>query len=265
MKPSRLFVLLIALAAASPAVFSAQDVNDLKPYPAPDDGAVRMVFRLPALENEADRKVEIVIGKTVEVDCNRSWFSGALEKRIAEGWGYPYWVLEKIVGPASTMMACDEPLMEQDGWLSEFLSASPTIALDGSTLTLTGDDTTITLDEIESAPLIGTTWLVTGTVATQAVSSVPVDSTASITIDADGTVAVDTGCNAGSGSVEITDTTLTFGPIATTRRSCIDELNALEASVLTVLQGAVTYEIDGDSLSLRSSDGEIGLELTAQR
>ena len=166
---------------------------------------------------------------------------------------------------ASTMMACDEPLMEQDGWLSEFLSASPTIALDGSTLTLTGDDTTITLDEIESAPLIGTTWLVTGTVATQAVSSAPVDSTASITIADDGTVAVDTGCNAGSGSVEITDTTLTFGPIATTRRSCIDELNALEASVLTVLQGAVTYEIDGDSLSLRSSDGEIGLELTAQR
>ena len=106
MKPSRLFVLLIALAAASPAVFSGQDVNDLKPYPAPDDDAVRMVFRLPALENEADRKVEIVIGKTVEVDCNRSWFSGALEKRIAEGWGYPYWVLEKIVGPASTMMAC---------------------------------------------------------------------------------------------------------------------------------------------------------------
>ena len=77
--------------------------------------------------------------------------------------------------------------------------------------------------------------------------------------------AVDTGCNAGSGSVEITDTTLTFGPIATTRRSCIDELNALEASVLTVLQGAVTYEIDGDSLSLRSSEGDIGLELTAQR
>jgi len=49
MKPSRLFVLLIALAAASPAVFSGQDVNDLKPYPAPDDDAVRMVFRLPAL------------------------------------------------------------------------------------------------------------------------------------------------------------------------------------------------------------------------
>lgn len=166
---------------------------------------------------------------------------------------------------ASTMMACDEPLMEQDGWLSDFLSASPTIALDGSTLTLGGDGTTITLEEIESAPLIGTTWLVTGTVATQAVSSVPVGSTASITIADNGTVAVDTGCNGGSGSVEVTDTTLTFGPIATTRRACVDELNALEASVLNVLQGDVTYEIEDDSLSLRSSEGDIGLELTAQR
>ena len=170
-------------------------------------------------------------------------------------------------GPfAATMMACDEALMDQDTWLSEFLMDLPTISLDDETLTLAGGDTTITLDELQPSELLLTTWMVTGTVANQGVSSVPTDSTASITIAPDGTVAVDTGCNAGSGSIEVTDTTLVFGPIATTRRACIAELNALEASVLTVLQGEVTYEIDGDSLSLRSGDGddEIGLELTAQ-
>jgi len=41
---------------------------------------------------------------------------------------------------ASTMMACDDALMEQDQWLSDFLSSSPALALDGKTLTL-GDDT----------------------------------------------------------------------------------------------------------------------------
>jgi heat shock protein HslJ len=166
---------------------------------------------------------------------------------------------------AMTMMACDDPLMDQDTWLGEFLASSPSISLDGSTLSFSGDEVTITLDEIEPAALVGTTWTVTGTVANEAVSSVPMDSTASITIADDGTVAVNTGCNTGSGSVEVGDDTLTFGPIATTKMACPPEQSALETSVLSVLQGEVTYEIDGSNMSLRSGDGadEIGLELTA--
>ncbi len=169
-------------------------------------------------------------------------------------------------GPfASTMMACDQPLMDQDTWLSDFLTSSPTVALDGSTLTLTGADATITLDEVQPTALTGTTWNVTGTVATEAISSVPTDSMASITIADDGKVAVKTGCNNGSGGVEITDTTLTFGPIATTKMACEQPLMDLEASVTSVLQGKVTYEINGDALSLRSGTGAdaIGLELIA--
>ena len=164
-----------------------------------------------------------------------------------------------------TMMACDDPLMAQDTWLSEFLASSPSISLDGSTLSFSGDEVTITLDEIEPAALVGTTWTVTGTVANEAVSSVPMDSTASITIADDGNVAVDTGCNTGSGSVEVGDDTLTFGPIATTKMACPPEQTELETSVLSVLQGEVTYEIDGSNMSLRSGDGadQVGLELTA--
>jgi heat shock protein HslJ len=171
-------------------------------------------------------------------------------------------------GPfASTMMACDQPLMDQDAWLNDFLSSLPTIGLDGTTLTLAGDDTTITLEELQPSELVDTTWQVTGTVANQGVSSVPADTTASIVIAPDGTVSVDTGCNTGSGSVEVTDETLTFGPIAITLRACADEaVNQLEQSMLAVLQGEVSYTIEGNNLSLRSGEGadEIGLELTAQ-
>jgi len=166
---------------------------------------------------------------------------------------------------ASTEMACEQPLMDQDMWLSAFLSSSPAIAYAGSALTLIGDDVTITLDEIEPAALVGTTWTVTGTVTAEAISSVPTDSAASITIADDGSVAVNTSCNGGSGSVEITDTTLVFGPIASTLIGCEPEVAALEASVLAVLQGEVTYEIEGDTLSLRTGEGAdaIGLDLTA--
>ena len=56
---------------------------------------------------------------------------------------------------------------------------------------------------------------------------------------------------------------LTFGPIATTMKMCVDEgIAALEQSVLAVLQGEVLYEIDGNMLTL-TKDGT-GLVLTAE-
>jgi heat shock protein HslJ len=165
---------------------------------------------------------------------------------------------------ATTQMACEPELMEQDTWLAEFLTSGPTIELDDSTLTLSGDDVTVVLEEVRPAPLVGTTWEVTGTVAAQGVSSVPAEPTASL-VFTDDEVSVDTGCNTGSGGVEIGDDTITFAPIATTLRACVDDVAELEAAVLAVLQGEVAYEIDGDRLSLRTDgpDGEIGLELTA--
>ena len=80
--------------------------EDMKPYPAAESGFQRMVFHLPGKPNEAEHKVQIMVGKTLLVDCNQNWFMGQLEARVATGWGYPYFVLEKVDGPASTMMAC---------------------------------------------------------------------------------------------------------------------------------------------------------------
>ena len=163
---------------------------------------------------------------------------------------------------AATMMACSDELMAQDTWLSEFLTGGPEIALDGDTLTLTGDDATLTMSAVQPVELEGTAWTVTGTVANEAVSSLPADAEASITIT-DGQAAIRTGCNNGSTGVEITDTTITFGPIALTKMACPPELTDLEASVLAVLDGEVAYEIAGDNLSLRNATTEVGLELTA--
>jgi heat shock protein HslJ len=165
---------------------------------------------------------------------------------------------------ASTMMGCSDELMNQDTWLSEFLSSGPAISLDGDTLTLSGDDATLTLAAVQPTELEGASWTITGTVANEAVSSLPLDADASIVIT-DGQAAIRTGCNSGSSSVEISDTTITFGPIALTKMACSPELNELEAHVIAVLDGEVAYEISGDALSLRNNggDGEVGLELTA--
>lgn len=168
---------------------------------------------------------------------------------------------------AATMMACDDALMAQDTWLSEFLTSGPDITLDGDTLTLSGGETTITLAAQAPAEVEGTTWVVTGLVANEAISSMTAgtEGTATLTIT-DGQASIATGCNTGSGSVEVTDTTMSFGPIALTRMACAPDLTDLETQVILVLDGEVTYEVDGDSLSIRKdgTDGEIGLEFTAQ-
>jgi heat shock protein HslJ len=46
---------------------------------------------------------------------------------------------------ASTMMGCEEALMDQDQWLAGFLGGEPEIALDGDTLTLTAGDESMEL------------------------------------------------------------------------------------------------------------------------
>jgi heat shock protein HslJ len=165
---------------------------------------------------------------------------------------------------AMTEMACEEPLMSQDTWLSGFLEGA-SATLDDTTLTLTKDGTSLTLQD-ESVlnpdkPLEGTRWVVTSVIANDAVSSVPESAQASLVFDAT-SVAVETGCNSGSGGYEANDGLITFGPIATTLKMCVDEsIGALEQSVLGVLQGEVVSEIDGNTLTL-TKDGT-GLVLTA--
>jgi heat shock protein HslJ len=47
--------------------------------------------------------------------------------------------------PASTMMACDPALMDQDAWLSELFTAGVDVSGDGSDVVLTSGDVSITL------------------------------------------------------------------------------------------------------------------------
>jgi heat shock protein HslJ len=176
-------------------------------------------------------------------------------------------------GLASTEMGCDPPLMDQDTWLAGILTSGPTVTLDADALTLTSGDTVIEFQDKESAEpdvsLTGTTWTLdsigdgSGASADGSVSSVPMGVTSTLAIGGDGSVSLHPGCNTGHGQVEIGEGTLTFGPIATTRMMCPDDQMGVENTVLKVLDGQVTYEIDSQQLTISSDAGTLTYRATS--
>jgi ecotin len=94
---SSLFLLSNSVLSATP---------DLKLYPLAESGYKRLVIQLRPLKQETNNKLEIILGKTFKVDCNKHWFNGKLSEEVLQGWGYPYFVLKDLGGPLSTRMAC---------------------------------------------------------------------------------------------------------------------------------------------------------------
>jgi heat shock protein HslJ len=168
-------------------------------------------------------------------------------------------------GPlATTEMACEPALMDQDRWLAELLGGA-TVTLEGDTLTLAEGGVALVLQDREVAdpdrPLLGTRWVVDGLVSGEAVASLPLGVTAALTFR-DGRVDVEAGCNTGRGGYAIEGAVITFEPLMMTMMACEGPATDVERSVLTVLAGSVTHEIEADTLRL--STGALGLVLRAE-
>ncbi|MGF6149248.1 serine protease inhibitor ecotin [Pseudomonas fluorescens] len=93
---------------------SAAKLEDVAPYPKAESGFTRQVIHLAPQTREDNYQVEILAGKTLTVDCNHQRLGGTLEEKNLEGWGYPFYRLEKVSGPMSTQMACPDGKRKQD-------------------------------------------------------------------------------------------------------------------------------------------------------
>ena len=87
---------------------SEKTSHDLSMYPEANNETDRHIISLPKLENEANNKIELYIGKDMEVDCNQHTFTGDLIKKNVEGWGYSYFNFESDGTVMSTLMGCPD-------------------------------------------------------------------------------------------------------------------------------------------------------------
>lgn len=96
--------------AASPPAISPPSPVDMsvtmQPFPKPQANDQRLVIRLPQRQNEQNLLVRIIPGKNATVDCNSQSYTGSLDTKTLEGWGYDFYVLRTDGKMMSTMMAC---------------------------------------------------------------------------------------------------------------------------------------------------------------
>jgi ecotin len=101
-------VLSIAVLSCVAALSSVQAADNMKAFPPAEAGMVRHVLQLPQQADESAFKVELIAGKTVQIDAaNRYFFGGKIEEETIEGWGFPRYVVSPLGPMAGTLMAVE--------------------------------------------------------------------------------------------------------------------------------------------------------------
>lgn len=87
-------------------VGTAFAADPLAAFPQAEEGMARHVLHLPKQDDESAFRIELIVGKTVEIDgVNQHFFGGKIQKKPLEGWGYTYYELSSLGPMAGTLMA----------------------------------------------------------------------------------------------------------------------------------------------------------------
>jgi heat shock protein HslJ len=109
--------------------------------------------------------------------------------------------------------------------------------------------------------LPGTSWTLVDLDGAEPVG----ETTPNITFTEDGTVTGTTGCNTFNGQVTIDGSTLSFGPLATTRMACVDPAaSTQEQAFLAALEDVTAYTIDDEGRLVLEGGAPLTFEVAAQ-
>lgn len=162
-------------------------------------------------------------------------------------------------GPlGATEMACPEPRMTiESAWLTALGSVTGWSIIDGSLhlVDAAGNDLAI-LSPAATASIEGT-WQLAELAMGDAIALV--DSDATLTFGADGSLTGSTGCNNLTSEYAVDSTAIKVGPVATTKMACKDDgLQATESALLSALERAATWSISPEGwLVLQDASGAL--------
>jgi heat shock protein HslJ len=162
---------------------------------------------------------------------------------------------------ATTQMACIGPVSAVEAAYLANLAESKTFTATTDALTIfdSSGATILTYAVAEPTTLVGTTWHATGiNNGNNGVESVVTGSDPTAIYAEDGTISGNAGCNEYNGPAVVDGQSITIGPLASTRRACVDEaLSTQEANFLNALQNATTFESVAGHLELRDDSGAL--------
>lgn len=174
----------------------------------------------------------------------------------------------KISSPlASTIMACSQEIMDQENAYLTTLGEVKTYTFAGDQLTLNdANHKSILVYKAQSQDLSSTSWKVIGyNNGKQSVSSVLVGTTLTAEFAKDGTLSGSGGCNNYNGTYTVTGNQIKIGPLASTKMACGEPEGVMEqeSQYMVALQTAVTFQIEGTILELRTADGALVVDASA--
>ena len=169
------------------------------------------------------------------------------------------------IGPlAGTKMACEAPASDVEAaYLANLANAASfTATADALTIFASNGPAILVYSAGPDNPLVGQ-WNVTGYNNGQAVTSPLANTTLTAIFTAD-SVSGSGGCNDYSGSYTLDGTSVTIGPLASTRKACEQDIMDQESAFLAALQTPASVEQSGAVVHLRDAGGAIQVTLGAK-
>ena len=162
---------------------------------------------------------------------------------------------------AMTMMACPDPIMEQERAYMEALAAAATFEIADDELVLfDANGNTIARFDAISQALEGSSWEVIGyNNGKGGVVSVVIGTEITADFGEDGQLTGNASCNNYFASYETEGDSITIGPAGATMMFCGEPEGIMEQEqqYLAALETAATYKITGLTMEMRTSEGSL--------
>ncbi len=166
---------------------------------------------------------------------------------------------------ASTMMACEEPIMSQASAFVAVLAATTRFTASEGELILRDGRRDLAILARVSQDLADSSWdVISYNNGREAVVGLLLGTEISANFGFDGQVSGHAGCNQYSAGYSVEGNTVAIGPAATTFMFCEEPPGVMdqESAYLAALQSAATYRIEGELLEMRTAADQIAVMMT---